>query len=47
MRVLVVTLFAAAVVAAKPAPAPAPSDDALHRRAIVIDTLADTTQLVT
>ena len=49
MRVLVVTLFAAAVVAAKPAPAPAPapSDDALHRRAIVIDTHADTTQLVT
>jgi len=47
MRVLVVTLFAAAVVAAKPAPAPPPSDDALHRRAIVIDTHADTTQLVT
>jgi len=47
MRALVVTLFAAAVVAAKPAPAPAPSDDALHRRAIVIDTHADTTQLVT
>jgi len=49
MRVLVVTLFAAAVVAAKPAPAPAPapSDDALHRRAIVIDTHADTTQLIT
>ena len=31
MRVLVVPLFAAAVVAAKPRPAPAPSDDALHR----------------
>jgi len=49
MRVLVVSFFAAAVVAAKPgpAPAPAPSDDALHRRAIVIDTHADTTQLIT
>jgi membrane dipeptidase len=36
-----------AAAAAKPPAAPAPSDEALHRRAIVIDTHADTTQFVT
>ena len=41
MRILLAGLIAAA------AAAPPPSDDALHRRAIVIDTHADTTQLVT
>src|SRR5262245_28748773 len=45
MRILLLGLLAAA--AAKPAAAPAPSDDVLHRRAIVIDTHADTTQFVT
>jgi membrane dipeptidase len=45
MRVLLAALIAAAAAAAKPAPAP--SDDVLHKRAIVIDTHADTTQLVT
>src|SRR6478736_1085889 len=45
MRILLVALVAAA--AAKPTAAPAPSDEALHRRAIVIDTHADTTQFVT
>src|SRR3954452_8779396 len=45
MRVLLAALIAAAAAAAKPAPAP--SDDVLHKRAIVVDTHADTTQLVT
>ena len=43
MRVLLVPVLAAAAAAAKPAP----SDDALHKRAIVIDTHADTTQFIT
>jgi membrane dipeptidase len=38
--------FALAALLAAAAAAPPPSDDALHRRAIVIDTHADTTQLV-
>ncbi len=38
--------FALAGLIAAAAAAPLPSDDALHRRAIVIDTHADTTQLV-
>src|SRR3954470_5059220 len=42
MRILLAGLIAAASVAA----APAPTDEALHRRAIVIDTHADTTQFV-
>jgi membrane dipeptidase len=42
MRILLLSLMAAA--AAKPAAAPAPSDDVLHKRAIVVDTHADTTQ---
>jgi membrane dipeptidase len=41
MRILLAGLIAAA------AAAPPPSDEALHRRAIVIDTHADTTQLLT
>src|SRR4029079_3410479 len=41
------TLPAFLVAAAAAKPAPAPSDDVLHKRAIVIDTHADTTQLVT
>jgi membrane dipeptidase len=41
MRILLAALLAAA------AAAPPPSDDAVHRRAIVIDTHADTTQLIT
>src|SRR6188472_4103024 len=41
MRALLVGLVAAA------AASPAPSDDVLHRRAIVIDTHADTTQFIT
>src|SRR5262245_44868400 len=45
MRALLVPLVAAAAAAAKPAPAP--TDEALHKRAIVVDTHADTTQLVT
>jgi membrane dipeptidase len=45
MGILLLSLMAAA--AAKPPAAPAPSDEALHRRAIVIDTHADTTQFVT
>ncbi|HXT99417.1 MAG TPA: dipeptidase [Polyangia bacterium] len=45
MRVSLVAFLTAAATAAKPAPAP--SDDVLHKRAIVIDTHADTTQLVT
>src|SRR6476620_3620518 len=40
-------LLLAGMIAASVAAAPAPSDDALHKRAIVIDTHADTTQLVT
>ncbi len=41
-------LFAAALLAAAAAkPSPAPSDDVLHKQAIVIDTHADTTQMVT
>ena len=43
MRFLLVGLVAAASLAALPAP----PDDLLHRRAIVIDTHADTTQFVT
>jgi membrane dipeptidase len=42
MRVLLAGLIAAASAAAPPAP----TDEALHRRAIVIDTHADTTQFV-
>src|SRR3954464_9837939 len=38
--------FALTALIAAAAAAPLPSDDALHRRAIVIDTHADTTQLV-
>jgi membrane dipeptidase len=40
-------LFAALIAAAAGKSAPAPADDVLHKRAIVIDTHADTTQLVT
>src|SRR4051812_40509704 len=47
MRVLLAALIAAAAAAAKPAPTPAPADDVLHKRAVVIDTHADTTQMVT
>src|SRR5436305_15132168 len=42
MRFLLVGLVAAASLAALPAP----PDDLLHRRAIVIDTHADTTQFI-
>jgi membrane dipeptidase len=45
MRALLLPLVAAAAATAKPAPAP--SDEALHKRAIVVDTHADTTQLIT
>jgi len=47
MRAVALTLPAFLVAAAAAKPAPAPSDDVLHKRAIVIDTHADTTQLVT
>ena len=47
MRAAAFTLPAFLVAAAAAKPAPAPSDDVLHKRAIVIDTHADTTQLVT
>ncbi|HEY5447318.1 MAG TPA: membrane dipeptidase, partial [Polyangia bacterium] len=47
MRAVAFTLPAFLVAAAAAKPAPAPSDDVLHKRAIVIDTHADTTQLVT
>jgi membrane dipeptidase len=43
MRTLLVSLIAAAA-AAGAKPGPAPSDDVVHRRAIVVDTHADTTQ---
>ena len=47
MRAVAFTLPAFLVAAAAAKPAPAPSDDVLHKRAIVIDTHADTTQLIT
>ena len=43
MRTLLAGLIAAAAAAPPP---PAPSDDVLHKRAIVIDTHADTTQFI-
>jgi membrane dipeptidase len=46
MRALAVLSIAGAA-AATVAAAPPPSDDAVHKRAIIIDTHADTTQLVT
>ncbi|HWJ55347.1 MAG TPA: dipeptidase [Vicinamibacterales bacterium] len=41
------TLLAGLIAAAAAAPPPTPSDDVLHKRAIVIDTHADTTQFIT
>src|SRR3954471_15550282 len=46
MRVLLVALIAAGAAAAAK-PSTVPSDEVLHKRAIVVDTHADTTQLVT
>jgi membrane dipeptidase len=47
MRTIAIGLATVVAGAAAGAAAPTPSDDAIHRRAIVVDTHADTTQLVT